>query len=84
MTSDGQPYHRARYKRIIEEQVFIGYLSKGGVTYQDTDMMTPYERRIAKEFLEELLRGQNESQQQLMNNAALAQQNRSPKSGLAH
>lgn len=38
----------------------IGYLTKGGVSYRDTEDMTPYERRIVLETIKEVLEGQRE------------------------
>jgi hypothetical protein len=84
LTYDGQPYHRLKYRNIIEEQVLIGYLSKGGVSYHDTDIMTPYERRIAKETLEKIVQEQNNQVQESINQAKLNKKNQSPKSGLSH
>lgn len=66
MTSDGRSYHRERYKQIIAEQVTIGYLTKGGVTYSETDDMSPYERRIAYETIRDILESQAESRKKSM------------------
>lgn len=82
MTSDGQPYHRARYKEIIAEQVILGYLTKGGVTYQDSEKMTPHERRIALDTIKELLDTQNRKQEEAINQSKINKQNKSPKSRL--
>lgn len=59
MTSDGQPYHRVKYKQIVAEQVTIGLLSKGGVSFSESNEMTPYERKIAFDTLKELLDPEN-------------------------
>lgn len=80
MTSDGQPYHRAKYKEIISEQVILGYLTKGGVTYQESEEMTPYERKIALQTIKDLLEAQNKKQEEAINQAKINKQNRSPKS----
>lgn len=80
MTSDGQPYHRAKYKEIISEQVILGYLTKGGVTYQDSEEMTPYERKIALQTIKDLLEAQNRKQEEAINQAKINRQNHSPKS----
>lgn len=82
MTSDGQPYHRVKYKEIISEQVILGYLTKGGVSYNDSENMTPYERKIALDTIKELLETQNQKQEEAMKQAKLNKQNRSPKSRL--
>lgn len=67
MTSDGQPFAVAKYKSIVEEQVLLSYLTKGGVSYGDSDNMTPYERGLALKVMQEFLdknknRGQQTSQ----------------------
>ena len=82
MTSDGQYYHRVRFKQIISEQVAIGYMSKGGVSYSDTDNMTPYERKIAYDTLIEIIQGQANKVQSEMNNQRLNDQRSAPRSGL--
>lgn len=66
LTSDGQPYARARYKQIVEEQVSLGYLTKGGVTYQDSERMTPYERELALKTIVKLLDDTRKSQQKAL------------------
>lgn len=80
MTYDGQPYHRAKYKEIVTEQVILGYLTKGGVTYRDSETMTPYERKIAIEAINNLYKEQNEKQEAAVKQAKIARQNQSPKS----
>lgn len=55
MTSDGQPFAVAKYKSIVEEQVLLSYLTKGGVSYGDSDNMTPYERGLALKVMQEFL-----------------------------
>lgn len=59
MTSDGQPYAVAKFRAIVQEQVMLGYLTKGGVTFGDSEQMTPYERTIALEVMKEILDKQN-------------------------
>lgn len=58
LTSDGQPYSRVRFKSILQEQVLIGYLTKGGVTYRDTEEMSPYERKLVLDTMKEVIDGQ--------------------------
>lgn len=79
MTSDGQPYHRAKYKEIVSEQVTLGYLTKGGVSYQDSEMMTPYERKIALDTMKEIYKSQQEQRDQAFQQMKLDQQNKTPK-----
>ena len=74
LTSDGQPYHRARYKAIIQEQIMLGYLSKGGVTYGDTEEMTPHERQIAMDTIKEILETQKKQQEEAIANSQQAQE----------
>lgn len=81
MTSDGQPYFRARFKSIVEEQVLLGYLTKGGVTYGDTEEMTPHERKIALDTIKELLEAQNKAQENSMKKAQ-GSKSKDPKTGL--
>ena len=82
LTSDGQPYHRLKYKQIISEQVTIGYMSKGGVSYRDTDNMTPYERKIAYETLKGIYDEQYAAQQKALDEARNRKNNDAPRSGL--
>lgn len=79
MTSNGEPYHRARYKAIIQEQVLLGYLTKGGVTYSDTEDMSPHERKLALDAIKEILEGQSTAQRQVLQQH---QSSNDPKSGL--
>lgn len=84
LTSDGKPYAQLRYKEIIQEQVTIGYLTKGGVTYSDTEEMSPYERKIAMETIKEILKEQAEAQNQAMQKAMERKNSKKdPKSGLS-
>lgn len=46
----------------------IGYLSKGGVTYGDTEGMTPHERKIAMDTLKEILEEQHKQREQIYRN----------------
>lgn len=80
MTSDGQPYHRVRYKEIVSEQVILGYLTKGGVTYQDSELMTPFERKIALDTIKNLLDTQNKKREEMIEKARIQRKNSSPKS----
>ena len=64
LTSDGQPYARAKFKEIITEQVILSYLTKGGVTYGDTQQMTPYERQLAADAIQKFLKEQAEAQEE--------------------
>lgn len=82
MTSDGQLYHRWKYKQIIEEQVALSYLTKGGVPYHDSDNMTPHERHIAYEAIKEILKAQSEESQRMINDAQVTRDNSTPKSGM--
>lgn len=55
LTSDGQPFAQVKYKSIVKEQVTLSYLTNGGVTYGDSDNMTPYERELAIQAMQEIL-----------------------------
>lgn len=66
MTYDGKSYKREKFKEIVSEQVMLGYLTKGGVTYGDTDNMSPYERRIAVDTIREFLDESNRRQAEAM------------------
>lgn len=68
MTSNGEPYHRLRYRAIIQEQVMLGYLTKGGITYGDTELMTPHERKIAMDTIKEILEEQNKQRESAIKN----------------
>lgn len=56
-----KPYAPIRYKAIVQEQIYISYMTKGGVSYSDTEKMTPYERKIATDFIKEMLDAQEEA-----------------------
>lgn len=68
-TSDGKPFARVRYKEIIAEQVTLGYLTKGGVTYGDTEQMTPNERTLALDAIKKILEAQAEAQEKAIQEA---------------
>lgn len=81
MTSNGKPYYRERFREIVREQVAIGYYSKGGVNYGDTEIMTPYERTLAYEALKEIIDAQNEANEKAVKSVQAARNNHSePKS----
>lgn len=82
LTSDGQPFNRVQYKRIVEEQVTLSYLTKGGVTYRDSDRMTPHERKIALDTITKILSDTAERQKEEIRQHEMARKNQSPKSGL--
>ena len=69
MTSKGQPFARVRFKEIISEQVTLGYLTKGGVSYSDSENMSPYERKLAIEAIMDFLKAQAEAQEKAINEA---------------
>lgn len=69
MTSNGQPFARVRFKEIISEQVTLGYLTKGGVSYSDSENMSPYERKLAIEAITDFLKAQAEAQEKAINEA---------------
>lgn len=80
MTSDGQPLYRVKYKQIVSEQVTLGYLTKGGVSYRDSEEMTPYERKIALDTITEILNDQVSKQNEMIKQAEMNRKNSSPKS----
>lgn len=84
MTSKGEYYPRVRFKQIIQEQVMLGYLTKGGVTYGDTENMTPYERKLAIEAMKEVIDTQNKEleAQAARQSSANNKYSGDPKSGL--
>lgn len=84
LTSDGEPYWRAKYKSIIQDQVVLSYLTKGGVSYGDTENMTPHERKIALDTIKEMIEAQNKAQQEIIDQSKVQKSNSSPKSGLYH
>lgn len=59
----------------------IGYLTQGGVTYGDTEQMTPYERKIALDTIQEVLDHQNKTRQEAVEKAKQSRKS-DPKSGL--
>lgn len=82
MTSDGQLYHRAKFKQIISEQVTLGYLTKGGVSYSDSEEMTPYERKIALDTVRDIIDSEVKAKEKAIQDAKIARDNSSPKSRL--
>lgn len=82
LTSDGKPYGQVKFKQIVSEQVTIGYLSQGGVSYRDTETMTPYERKIAYEVLNNIYEEQSKVHKKAMEEASLNRKNSSPRSGM--
>lgn len=58
----------------------LGYLTKGGVTYGDSEEMSPYEREIALSTMREVLDEQHKAQQAQID--AAKNKNTDPKSGL--
>lgn len=69
LTSDGKPFSRVRFKEIISEQVALGYLTKGGVTYGDSEKMSPHERKLALDAIREILDVQAESYKKAIDEA---------------
>ena len=59
----------------------LSYLTKGGVTYGDSENMSPYEREIALSTIQEVLEKQHKAQQEQLE-AAKSKKNQDPKSGL--
>lgn len=47
----------------------LGYLTKGGITYGDTELMTPHERKIAMDTIKEILEEQNKQREQAIRNS---------------
>ena len=50
---DGTPYKAAQYRSIIEEQVMISYLSQS-ISFFDTDMISPHDRKIILNTLRDI------------------------------
>ena len=69
LTSEGKPFVRARFEQIITEQVTLGYLTKGGITYGDSEQMSPHERHLALESITRLLEEQAEAQKKAFEEA---------------
>lgn len=57
----------------------ISYLSKGGVTYGDTEEMTPYERKVAYDTLREIYDEQAKAQKKAMEQARASREKSSQK-----
>lgn len=51
MTDEGRYTTQIAYDNILQEQVIISYMSKGSVTIADTDLMSPYDRKIIYDSL---------------------------------
>jgi hypothetical protein len=69
LTSEGKPFARERFKEIIMEQVTLGYLTKGGVSYSDSEQMSPHERKLALDAIKEILDTQAESYKKILDEA---------------
>lgn len=62
MTTDsGRPYKAVRYDEILEEQVAISYISKGGISLMDTDGVSQYDRKIILQSLLKIKEQENEN-----------------------
>lgn len=51
---DGRTYKHHKYDEIIKEQVIISYLSKGAISVQELDEMSPYDRKLISDTLKEI------------------------------
>ena len=60
----------------------IGYMSKGGVTYGDTEKMTPHERQLTLDALKEILESQAKAAKEAGKNVQPLDSKREPKSRL--
>ena len=69
MTTDsGRPYKAVRYDEIIEEQVAISYISKGGISLMDTDGVSQYDRKIILQSLLKIKEQESENLKKMSNN----------------
>lgn len=59
----------------------LAYLTKGGVTYGDSEGMSPYDRKIALDTIQEVLDKQSQAQQAQID-AAKREREQDPKTGL--
>lgn len=59
----------------------LAFLTKGGVTYGDSEEMSPYDRKIALDTIQEVLDKQNQAQQAQID-AAKREREQDPKTGL--
>lgn len=62
----------------------LSFYTKGGVSYSDSDRMTPYERKIAVQTIREILDDQARAQAEAIEQARLQHDNQAPKSGAHH
>lgn len=62
----------------------LGYMTKGGVSFSESDEMTPYERQIALDTIREAYEEQNKAHQRAIEAAQIQKNNSAPKSGLHH
>lgn len=63
---NGVPYKIQRHQDIIEEQVLIGYLSKGAINLENTDMVSPYERKLILNAILKIKEQENKAQEDAM------------------
>ena len=62
LTSDGKPYGPIRFRQIVKERYVIS--KQTHMTYEDTGNMTPAEREIIIQLLEEDSRREKEALEQ--------------------
>ena len=63
------PFGPLKYKSIVQEQVYLSYITKGGVSYSDSEKMTPYERKVAVDFMVDLMDKQSKAIEEAKNNS---------------
>lgn len=65
-TQDRRDRKSTRYQQVIEEQVAISYASKG-ISFADTDMMCPYERKIVLDTISKIKEKEREDIEEATN-----------------
>lgn len=59
LTSDGKPYGPDRYRTLTQERYIIS--KNANISYEDTGLMTPTERRMILQFMVEDSKRQKEA-----------------------
>lgn len=68
MTTDQYNIYREAYKDIIEEQTIISYTIKG-ITFEDTNNMSRYDRKAVFKSLEHIREVEKEAQENALKEA---------------
>ena len=64
---NGKLLRHIKYDNIIKDQVTIAYISKGGISLEDSDYLSPYDRKLVIDTLAELKELEIKSNESIVN-----------------